>query len=553
MNIIIPPPSNTITSNQTGQFASVTNLGSTGSYLYTLITGISVSGGSASIPPGIVYTSGSQIITGSKTFVNNLGTSGFLYSSGLKIETVNSPQYSGTLITGTIPGNINIFPYNNQNLNGGYVDFGSGGVNLPNAPIRWGAGNKYALSSSNGPFNNRMDYTATWGYNPEEKTGDVSFGLGFEHWFLGTVGGGPQTDCSTEHYYYWNGVSGGSRRVVGYNTSLGVENGALHPAGWTDYYLNVETIKLGTGFDLVFDYSTGTFPTFNFGKGGNRAILNDVFIAGNVYPTGGAGPKFVSGWTISQQLDVVGELASLPSVLKIRNNAGADNGIVIHRGSSSTEQLRIGGAGSTGLFYGANNLFIIDRVSTSAASLRQLRFRRSATTGTSYVIDLQIGSTGNLSVGGGGTDDNINQLQVYGSSYFQGAIDASSGKFTNLTSNGARVITGLIAGANVSITNNNNGTSTVDSFLTVIPSFNATGNFNVVSGNFRYIWTGNATWTGIMPSPVGAYSGIQIYIKNKSSSSNLIISGNIDNIQNDTITPLSNFVLWADGQTWNKL
>ncbi len=83
-------------------------------------------------------------------------------------------------------------------------------------------------------------------------------------------------------------------------------------------------------------------------------------------------------------------------------------------------------------------------------------------------------------------------------------------------------------------------------------AFQVTGTFNVVSGNFRYIWTGAVNGTGILPSPIGTYSGIEVYIKNKSSTANILISGNVDNQQNATMFPYNNFVLWSDGQTWNR-
>lgn len=79
-----------------------------------------------------------------------------------------------------------------------------------------------------------------------------------------------------------------------------------------------------------------------------------------------------------------------------------------------------------------------------------------------------------------------------------------------------------------------------------------TNNFVVTTGLYRYAWSGVIDSTGTLPSPVGQYSGTEIYFKNKTNSFNLTLSGNVDNMQNAVVGPLSNFIVWSDGQTWNR-
>jgi hypothetical protein len=78
-------------------------------------------------------------------------------------------------------------------------------------------------------------------------------------------------------------------------------------------------------------------------------------------------------------------------------------------------------------------------------------------------------------------------------------------------------------------------------------------NFNITAPNFNYAWSGSGfagNGTGILPAIAGS-SGFVFYVKNKSFTLPLVISGNIDNSQNFTIYPLSNYGFWSDGQTYN--
>ena len=78
-------------------------------------------------------------------------------------------------------------------------------------------------------------------------------------------------------------------------------------------------------------------------------------------------------------------------------------------------------------------------------------------------------------------------------------------------------------------------------------------NFNIAVPNFDYTWSGlgfAGNGTGILPN-LATSSGFVFHVKNKSLTLALVISGNIDNSQNFTMYPLSNYGFWSDGQTYN--
>lgn len=79
-----------------------------------------------------------------------------------------------------------------------------------------------------------------------------------------------------------------------------------------------------------------------------------------------------------------------------------------------------------------------------------------------------------------------------------------------------------------------------------------TGNFTVTGGGqFRYVWSGAAgvTQTGTLASP-SALSGYYINVKNITTGSNLLLSGNVDYTQNWTMTAKQAITLWSDNSSW---
>jgi hypothetical protein len=77
-----------------------------------------------------------------------------------------------------------------------------------------------------------------------------------------------------------------------------------------------------------------------------------------------------------------------------------DNVITLFRGTTQSEYLRFGAASGGGLLAGANNIYYIDRVSTSTASARSIQFRRSMDAGATFVNDLWLDPNGNMTIGG---------------------------------------------------------------------------------------------------------------------------------------------------------
>jgi hypothetical protein len=77
-----------------------------------------------------------------------------------------------------------------------------------------------------------------------------------------------------------------------------------------------------------------------------------------------------------------------------------DNVLTLFRGTTLTEFLRFGAASGGGLLGGLNNTYTIDRVSSSAPTSRSLQFRRSTDGGVTFINDLVLDPSGNLTVGG---------------------------------------------------------------------------------------------------------------------------------------------------------
>lgn len=97
--------------------------------------------------------------------------------------------------------------------------------------------------------------------------------------------------------------------------------------------------------------------------------------------------------------------------------------------------------------------------------------------------------------------------------------------------------------------NSGNGNLLYQGLNPAYPVGNVTGNFTLTGGQFRYVWTGSATWTGTLPSP-STYSGMDFLIKNISSSSALTVSGNVDYGVNYSIPSMQTARLWSDNNSW---
>lgn len=77
-----------------------------------------------------------------------------------------------------------------------------------------------------------------------------------------------------------------------------------------------------------------------------------------------------------------------------------------------------------------------------------------------------------------------------------------------------------------------------------------TGSFSLnTAGPYRYIWSGNAFQTGILPSP-NAVSGLEFIVKNISFTNTLTLSGLIDYQQNYSLNALQSVTLWSDNSSW---
>lgn len=79
---------------------------------------------------------------------------------------------------------------------------------------------------------------------------------------------------------------------------------------------------------------------------------------------------------------------------------------------------------------------------------------------------------------------------------------------------------------------------------------NVTGNFNFNSGFYRYVWTGNYQWTGILPDYI-TYSGFEFMIKHGGTTGVILsISGLIDYNINTVIIPYQSLNIWSNGESW---
>ena len=134
----------------------------------------------------------------------------------------------------------------------------------------------------------------------------------------------------------------------------------------------------------------------------------------------------------------------------------------------------------------------------------------------------------------------IRSRTTSGVSIFFGDIITDTGVFFN-------VLAKTATGSYTTTIYMNGGSGSQNSFN----AYQAGNIFNITSGNFRYTWSGIANGTGILPDPTLS-SGIEIYLKNKTSLFSVLLSGNVDNMQNAVIPPYGNLVVWSDGQTWNR-
>jgi len=115
------------TASGTGVYATSINLATTGSILDNKINSLSgyVNGISpvASLPNSIVYTTGDQLISGNKTFLNNIAVSGTGNFNNVKVSNIDKLFLSGIDIV--ITGNSSINVYNNIYISGNQVLTGS--------------------------------------------------------------------------------------------------------------------------------------------------------------------------------------------------------------------------------------------------------------------------------------------------------------------------------------------------------------------------------------------------------------------------------------------
>jgi hypothetical protein len=260
---------------------------------------------------------------------------------------------------------------------------------------------------------------------------------------------------------------------------------------------------------------TGSSPLANAiftGIGGTLVFISGGFIV----ISGGAGG--------GGAYDPLGTAASTGQILY--------NDIVGLSGQASVIYATLGGLTQSGVIIEGQ----ISSLSGWAGSAANLIITGSNLYG--YIIGLS-GNTSslyatiaNLTLSGVAIENQILSLSGWAASAINTA--ATGAALYNDIISLSGVVTGLVSSAAIDIVTGNS--------------------FNIGLPYVNYTWSGasGVTGIGILPS-ISTSSGTAFYVKSKSTTWPLIVSGNINNTQNFTIYPLSSFGFQFDGQTWNTI
>jgi len=358
-------------------------------------------------------------LAGNSTLAGNLTSNATITHSGALTISGNA-----TLGNATLAGNLTLSGNNNTAAPNRTIDLGTGPSSAGYFyPLKWGSGSRYTLGGGYSTFQSVDDHLGNFAYNQALASGDVNFGLGFEARYQNAPQG---TD--TEHYYFWNGPvgvsadSGGrtTRRIWQINTSWGTAYSApsTAPMGYTQvgYDVNKFFIDNGANYagDFLIDFTSSPKRlTWNYAM-----TLNGALTLGGAITQSGANTNALSGVTTITAGNASYTFATGNNSLLTVANGSADNAIQLNRNTGATEYMRIGGAAGGTNFGGSSNAFHLDRVAASAGTIRNLLFRRSADSGSTFTQDLVLGP-GRLRIGTG-SDDAANALQVVGSAYIIG-------------------------------------------------------------------------------------------------------------------------------------
>jgi fibronectin-binding autotransporter adhesin len=359
------------------------------------------------------------ILAGTTTLSGNITSNATVTHSGALTVTGNS-----TLGNATLAGNLTLSGNNNTAAPNRTIDLGTG----PSSdgyfyPLKWGSGSRYTLGGGYSTFQGVQDHLGNFAYNQVQTAGDVNFGLGFEARFQNAPQG---TD--TEHYYFWNGPigvsadSGGrtNRRIWQINTSWGTGYNAppIYPMGYTQigYDVNKFYVDNGANYNGEFLIDFTSSPKRLTWQ--NAMTLGGALTIGGAITQTGTNTNTLSGATTITASNASYTFATGNNSLLTVANGIADNAIQLNRNTGATEYMRIGGAAGGTNFGGSSNAFHLDRVAASAGTIRNLVFRRSADSGSTFTHDLVLGP-GRLRIGTG-SDDAANALQVVGSAYIIG-------------------------------------------------------------------------------------------------------------------------------------
>lgn len=573
-NIAISISGNTLFISGSG-IAQVTDLINSGALLYADIIGLSGTFAGGGVPPGIVFTTGAQTITGTKTFQSIGFDNGFAIALGNSNGTVtNSPNGAGEQVV--------LYGYNNQ----GFI---SGG------PVILGSSNTF----NNGNFPSRLLRISVVG----TVNTVIPQGNGTQHVIVGdgnTLTFSGLTVCTVVgqgHNVNSSGINGGLVwNIFGQGHTV---NAAFGSASTIESFGSNNTHNI-TG--IVSSNQLAMYGDSNIinGYGSTNCIAHYIFGKSNIIDfsflsayfnnfVAGIGNKILSGnnaTLLGQNLIITGATGLVnvginSTYLSIIDNSGLFSTVTgnwTSSGLATIAQLtQVSGAAGAGFATTANlaltgsNLYN-DIISLSGQAATTYATQTALTNTGSLLYNEIVIISGNSNgffniLTGMSGQANINyatvtNLALTGSNLYNLIVGLSgvSVSAATLAATGSALyndIVGLSGQANGALSATG---TTLYSLLTGISgvhnaSFMATpiytGSFVITGGVYRYEWTGAAGSTGLATLPAPSWgSGQEFAIKNESSGAYLILSGLVDYTVNPVINPLSSLVIASDNTRW---
>lgn len=315
---------------------------------------------------------------------------------------------------------------------------------------------------------------------------------------------------------------------------------------------NTNVFTVTSGFNIASNLVVGTNNTFDASTGSNVTLSIIVGRQNFARVAQGTASKLIE-LGMTNVYDGVSGGSTLAIMVGANNtvNCGSGNNLTnnsVYGFNNTLNARKCNNSFKENIIFGHNCLLSGDFLGANITG--------NVIVGNSSNIIIQTGGSTNVNNFVGG---NQNTLVVVGTNNsFNNLIgsnnQASGNAFNTLVGHGlsSTRATGVATfGIGTSFIQINSGVGSVafQGLNPRYPAYNVTGNFTLTGGQFRYVWTGIATWTGTLPSP-STYSGMDFLVKNISSTASLALSGNVDYGVNYTMTPLQGVRLWSDNNSW---